>query len=182
MLDVLDRVAEAGALSDEDGEGSLVDVYEELEAELGDLWFQILFHSQLAAEEGWFDISDVARTLVDKMVNRHPHVFGTDRPNLHSRAENGETDPALIASTWDRIKAEQGGRRSVVDDIAVALPALTRAAKVIRRVTDRYGPPRPGAAASPTSCSVTVRPPWSPSHRRRRTSRSAGSGPASSGC
>ena len=96
---------------------------EHLEEELGDLLFQILFHTTLAAEKGWFTVADVARGIHDKLVRRHPHVFGSV-----DAATAGE-----VVANWDRIKAEEKGRASVMEGIPSALPSLLHAAKVQRR-------------------------------------------------
>jgi ATP diphosphatase len=87
----------------------------ELRDELGDLLFQVLFHSILASESGAFDLDDVADGLVDKMVRRHPHVFGN--------AE--KTD-------WEELKASERTGRTL-DGVALALPALMRAQKLQKR-------------------------------------------------
>jgi tetrapyrrole methylase family protein / MazG family protein len=92
--------------------------------ELGDLLLQVTFHAQIAADEGRWDIDDVAQGLVDKLVHRHPHVFG--------EVEVAGSDEVLV--NWERLKAEEiGGRARVDDDIPATLPALARAAKVQRR-------------------------------------------------
>jgi XTP/dITP diphosphohydrolase len=92
--------------------------------ELGDVLLQVVFHAQLAADEGRWDIDDVARGLVEKLVRRHPHVF----------ADTEVAGADEVLRNWERLKAEHEGRRSGVDeDIPDALPALMRAAKVQRR-------------------------------------------------
>ena len=92
--------------------------------ELGDVLLQVTFHAQIAAEDGRWDIDDVADGLVRKLVHRHPHVFGD--------AEVAGADEVLV--NWERLKAEETGeRRGVDDEIPSALPALARAAKVQRR-------------------------------------------------
>jgi MazG family protein len=107
VLDAIDR-------GDDDG----------LRDELGDLLLQVTFHAQIAAEDGRFDIDDVAAGLVAKLVHRHPHVFGD--------TEVADADEVLV--NWERLKAEEsGGRKAVDDDIPSTLPALARAAKVQRR-------------------------------------------------
>jgi tetrapyrrole methylase family protein / MazG family protein len=91
------------------------DGYAHLEEELGDLLFQVAFHSVLAAEQGQFNLSDVARAIHDKLVERHPHVFGeagTEAPN------------------WEELKKEQKGRASVMDGVPGNLPSLLYAFKV----------------------------------------------------
>ncbi|MCQ3811971.1 MAG: nucleotide pyrophosphohydrolase [Acidimicrobiia bacterium] len=102
--------------------------YEELEEELGDLLYQIVFHSVLAAEAGQFTLADVARGIHDKLKSRHPHVFGT----LDSDpAEVDDADDVLV--NWEAIKREQKGRASVMDGIPPGLPALLFADKVIHK-------------------------------------------------
>ena len=92
-----------------------------LREELGDVLFQVVFHAEVAAERGDFTMSDLLAGLVDKMVRRHPHVFGDARV---------ETSRQALAQ-WETIKqqeAETGGRRrSVIDGVPRALPALLRA-------------------------------------------------------
>jgi XTP/dITP diphosphohydrolase len=101
------------------------DGYDELEEELGDLWLQVVFHTTLAAEQGRFELGDVARRIRQKLVARHPHVFGD------VVAETA----ADVASLWHQIKKAEMGRASVMDGIPVALPALLYAAKVQKRAT-----------------------------------------------
>ena len=93
--------------------------------ELGDVLLQVVFHAQISADEGGWDVDDVAQGLVDKLIRRHPHVFG--------EVEVSGADEVLV--NWERIKAdEQGGDpRGLEDDIPAALPALARASKVQRR-------------------------------------------------
>ncbi len=149
VLDVLDRIADLepdagpGTRSGQPDE-AVVDAFEELESELGDLWLQILFHSRLAEEAGHFDISDVATTLTAKMIGRHPHVFGTDSPTLRSRATGEEATTEVVEARWEQLKAAENLRSSVLDGIPPALPSLARAAKVLKRVTSEHGVPRPG--------------------------------------
>jgi tetrapyrrole methylase family protein/MazG family protein len=97
---------------------------EAIRDELGDVLLQVTFHAQIAAEDGRWDIDDVADGLVRKLVHRHPHVFGD--------SEVSGADEVLV--NWERLKAEEtGGRRGVDEGIPDALPALARAAKVQRR-------------------------------------------------
>ena len=102
--------------------------YEELEEELGDLLYQIVFHSVLAAEAGQFTLADVARGIHDKLKSRHPHVFG---PFDSDRSEPGSADEVLV--NWEAIKRDQKGRASVMDGIPSGLPALLFADKVIHK-------------------------------------------------
>jgi len=94
--------------------------------ELGDLLFQVVFHSRLGEERGWFDFSAVAAGIAAKLRRRHPHVFGA----------TGPTDVAAQGASWERIKADERGASgdvSVLGGIALALPALSRAAKLGKR-------------------------------------------------
>ncbi len=97
-----------------------------LRDELGDLLFQVVFHAQMASEAGLFDFDDVAGAISDKMLRRHPHVFGT----------GAERAAGAVDGSWERIKAEE--RAGTEDDsalagVAVALPALKRAQKLGKR-------------------------------------------------
>lgn len=89
--------------------------------ELGDLLFQIVFHAQLRAEEGAFTLDEVVDGIADKLIRRHPHVFGD---------EDG-SDPERVALRWEQLKREEG--RGPLDGIPRALPALMRAEKVGKR-------------------------------------------------
>ena len=102
--------------------------YDELEEELGDLLYQIVFHSVLAAEAGQFTLADVARGIHDKLKSRHPHVFG---PSDSDRSGPDSADEVLI--DWEAIKREQKGRSSVMDGIPPGLPALLFADKVMHK-------------------------------------------------
>lgn len=101
-----------------------------LEEELGDVLCQVLFHSAIAAEEGWFNLADVARTLSDKLIARHPHVFGDDA---------GAIDAHEVLSRWESAKREEKGRTSLLDGIPPALPALALVAKLQRRSAEALG-------------------------------------------
>ena len=94
-----------------------------LEEELGDLLFQVFLHSILAAEEGWFDLADVARTVHDKLHSRHPHVFGD--------AEVQGIDDLVVS--WEEAKLAEKGRSSVLDGVPASLPALALADKTIKK-------------------------------------------------
>ncbi|MEN8935127.1 MAG: nucleoside triphosphate pyrophosphohydrolase [Planktotalea arctica] len=101
--------------------------WEELRGELGDLLFQSVFHAQMASERGLFDFDDVANTMSDKMLARHPHVFG-DQSNAKS-AEQQTIDWEVIKAA-ERAGKAQGG---TLDGVAVGLPALLRAKKLQKR-------------------------------------------------
>jgi ATP diphosphatase len=107
---------------------------DDLKDELGDLLLQVVFHAQMAGEQGAFEFGDVVEAIMAKLIRRHPHVFG-----------NGQAgDPAAVKARWEVIKAEEkaerGERRgggpagdSILAEIPAALPALTRAQKLQKR-------------------------------------------------
>jgi len=97
---------------------------EELKEELGDLLLQIIFHAQIAAEEGRFNIYDVAANIVDKLKRRHPHVFGD--------AKVSGTDEVL--SNWEIIKKSEG-KESVLEGLPSSLPALLKARRIQEKVS-----------------------------------------------
>lgn len=104
----------------------------ELREELGDLLWQVLFHSAVAAQDADepFDIDDVARGLTEKMVRRHPHVFG----------DAVATTPEEVLVHWNAAKAaEKRERRSVLDGVPAGMPALARAQKVLGRAAKVVG-------------------------------------------
>lgn len=95
--------------------------------ELGDVLLQVLFHARVAADhqDDPFDVDDVAAGLVEKLVRRHPHVFG----------EADAQDAAAVEARWDQIKAaEKAGREGPLDGIPAGMPSLARAAKVASRL------------------------------------------------
>ncbi len=98
-----------------------------LRDELGDLLFQVVFYAQIAREEGRFDFDDVARGITDKMIRRHPHVFGD------TRYESLEAQTA----DWEAIKQAEktAGPDSALDGVPVSLPALTRAVKLQKKAS-----------------------------------------------
>jgi tetrapyrrole methylase family protein/MazG family protein len=97
--------------------------YEHLEEELGDLLFQVLFHSQLASEQGQFTIADVALNVHDKLRSRHPHVFG----------DVDAEDSEAVVRNWEQIKKDEKGRESVFDGVPDAIPALLYALKIQKK-------------------------------------------------
>ncbi len=103
------------------------DDMDDLKGELGDLLFQSVFHAQMAQDAGAFGFADVARTMSDKMVARHPHVFGDENRNKSSDQQSAD---------WESIKAaERAGRDEgrTLDGVAIGLPALLRALKLQKR-------------------------------------------------
>ena len=109
--------------------------YAHLRDELGDLLFQVIFYNQLAEEQGLFDLEQVIEGLIAKLLRRHPHVFpdGT----LESRSETpGDEDTVAVKQRWEAIKAserQQKQQTSILDDIPLNLPALSRARKLQQR-------------------------------------------------
>ena len=97
-----------------------------LKGELGDLLFQVAFHARMAEEEGFFDFDEVAGAIADKMLRRHPHVFGD--------AEERAAGP--VKGSWEKIKADERAKDpdpSALAGVARALPALKRAQKLGKR-------------------------------------------------
>jgi len=89
-----------------------------LREELGDILLQVVMHSQMASERGAFTLEDVASVVADKMVRRHPHVFG----------DKSAADSDAVLRQWDQIKrGEKGGQTGALDGISTSLPALLRA-------------------------------------------------------
>lgn len=93
--------------------------------ELGDVLLQVLFHARIAAERSAFGIDDVARTLVEKLVRRHPHVFA---------GVEGVADADDVQRNWDRLKAEEKGGRGPLDGIPAGMPGLALLDALLRRV------------------------------------------------
>ncbi len=96
-----------------------------IQEELGDLLLQVYFHSRIAEEnkDQPFNIEDVAKTVADKLVRRHPHVFGD------TKVENS----AQVLANWEVAKAAEKGRRSAIDGVPLAQPALPLVAKLLYR-------------------------------------------------
>lgn len=115
----------------------------EMREELGDLLWQVLFHAAIAAQNASepFDIDDVARGLTEKMVRRHPHVFG----------DAVATTPEEVLVHWNAAKAaEKRERRSVLDGVPAGMPALARAQKVLGRAA--HVAPAPASSWVPAAC------------------------------
>ncbi len=108
-----------------------------LEEELGDVLFQVFLHATLAAEAGRFDLADVARSVHDKLVARHPHVFAP--------GADGTVEPSELASAWEAGKLVEKRRTSVTDGVPAALPALAVTAKLQRKAA-AVGIPGPDPA------------------------------------
>ena len=102
--------------------------WDELEGELGDLLLQVVYHGQMGAEAGQFDVESIARRVTAKMIDRHPHVFGSE-----SRDKPAEQQ----VQDWETQKArerEGSGERRTLDGVAKGLPALLRALKLQKRL------------------------------------------------
>jgi nucleoside triphosphate diphosphatase len=113
------EVAEAIELGDMDA----------LEGELGDLLLQVVYYTQMGSENGQFDFDSVTQKIADKMVHRHPHVFGN---------ENRDKSATQQVADWEKIKAEERAAKGekqtgTLDGVAINLPALTRAVKLQKR-------------------------------------------------
>lgn len=113
----------------------------ELRDELGDLLLQVVFHAQMADEAGAFSFGDVVRAICEKMIRRHPHVFGDEEART----------AGTVKGRWEEIKAEEKAAKgktakaSLLDDVPLALPALARAVKLQARAA-RVGFDWPGTA------------------------------------
>lgn len=102
-----------------------------LRDELGDLLLQVVFHAQMAEEQGAFDFSEVVASICQKMTRRHPHVFGNeDIADVNAQRESWE---ALKAQERQERASKEKRSESVLDDISLALPGLTRAVKLQKR-------------------------------------------------
>ena len=129
VLAAIDAAAPVGATTHSGGdEGEEQRQGEEqavadLEEELGDLLFQVYFHAMLGAEAGRFTLADVARGVHDKLVSRHPHVFG----------DLDAATPQAVATNWEALKKSEKRRSSVTEGIPAALPSLSLAAKLQRK-------------------------------------------------
>lgn len=113
------------------------EAWDEFPGELGDLLLQVVFHAQMAEEKGMFDFADVAAKISEKLIDRHPHVFGDE--SRDKSAEQQIKDWETIKAAERAAKAEKG----VLDGVALGLPALTRAIKLQNRAA-RVGFDWPG--------------------------------------
>ncbi|WBU53684.1 nucleoside triphosphate pyrophosphohydrolase [Paracoccus sp. SCSIO 75233] len=114
------------------------EAWDEFPGELGDLLLQVVFHAQMAEEKNMFGFADVAAKISDKLIDRHPHVFGD---------ESRDKSAAQQVRDWETIKAAERAKKAekgVLDGVALGLPALTRALKLQNRAA-RVGFDWPGA-------------------------------------
>jgi tetrapyrrole methylase family protein/MazG family protein len=120
--EVLDALRELDVVADGEAE-RMASAGAHLAEELGDLLFQIVFHARLAQESGTFTLADVARGVREKLVHRHPHVFG----------DVVATSTESVVANWEEIKKEEKGRASVTEGIPTDLPALLLSTKLQRK-------------------------------------------------
>lgn len=104
----------------------------ELKAELGDLLFQVVFHARMAEEQGLFDFDAVAEAMCDKLIRRHPHVFGEETARGSGPAQKLRWEDIKAVERTEKAQ-DKGERAGVLDDVPLALPALHRAAKLTKR-------------------------------------------------
>jgi ATP diphosphatase len=112
-------IEEAYEVADAIARGDMVD----LKGELGDLLLQVVYHSQMATETGHFALADVTSAIADKMIRRHPHVFG----------DASIADANAQTAAWEEQKARERGDQGALAGVALGLPALMRAQKLQRR-------------------------------------------------
>jgi len=114
----------------------------ELKSELGDLLFQVVFYAQMAKEQGDFDFDDVVEAVSEKLINRHPHVFGDVNRNKKNKFNDVESNEAELNEAWENSKAGERNNQAeikknkkalILDGVAKALPALKRAQKLQKR-------------------------------------------------
>lgn len=100
---------------------------EDIRGELGDLLFQVVFYAQIASEDGWFDFDQVASSMAQKLIRRHPHVFGDEQV----------TDAYAVKQRWEELKREEreqkGGIDTVFADVPANLPSILKAMKIQKR-------------------------------------------------
>lgn len=108
--------------------------YENLREELGDVMLQVVMHAQIAKEEGFFSMEDIVSEVAEKMVRRHPHIFGSVAADTSEK----------VLENWEDIKKKEKEGKSYIEsplrEIPYELPALTRAAKVLKKVDRLYEP------------------------------------------
>ncbi|WP_119394000.1 nucleoside triphosphate pyrophosphohydrolase [Salinibius halmophilus] len=107
--------------------------YDNLEEELGDLLFQVVFYAQIASEENRFDLSGVIHRVTEKLLRRHPHVFPDGTLNSQ-RQPDDNPDELMVNANWDAIKASEKPKPdSICDQVPRALPSLQRAYKLQKK-------------------------------------------------
>lgn len=106
--------------------------WDDLRGELGDLLFQPIFHAQMASEAGYFDIGDVIYGITEKLIRRHPHVFGAEAADTAERAK-GQWETVKVQERADKAQRKGDLAPSLLDDVPYVLPALVRAEKLAKR-------------------------------------------------
>ncbi len=135
---------------------------DELKGELGDLLFQVVFHARMAEEAGHFDFDQVVKSVVEKMIRRHPHVWGEARVD----------SAAAQTAAWEDHKAaersEDPGRQgsSVLDDVPLALPALLRAEKLQKRAQVFFDAKQAPTLKNALVLAEDQNPVWAEEYRR----------------
>lgn len=114
--------------------------FDDIEDELGDLLFQIIFYAQIAQEKGKFDFDGVVTAIVTKLLRRHPHVYPDGTFASFGNLPNGGLTPEEVEERWEIIKnqeraAKESASISVLDDVSTALPAIDRAKKIQKRAS-----------------------------------------------
>jgi XTP/dITP diphosphohydrolase len=105
----------ADAITDKD--------YPSLEGELGDLFLHLVFYSKIGSEQGLFDVESVLHKICDKLVYRHPHIYG----------DVEATDEETVKANWEKLKLKEG-KKSVLEGVPAALPALVKATRIQEKV------------------------------------------------
>ena len=98
--------------------------FNEIKSELGDLMLHVVFYSKIASETKNFDIGDVLNTICDKLINRHPHIYGN----------KAELDEDQVKKNWEKIKLKEG-KKSVLEGVPSSLPALVKAMRIQEKVS-----------------------------------------------
>ncbi|XOV92626.1 MAG: nucleoside triphosphate pyrophosphohydrolase [Bacteroidota bacterium] len=102
------------------GEAILDNDLEEIKKELGDLMLHLVFYSRIASETNTFDIADVLNQVCDKLIRRHPHVYG----DVHAK------DEKAVKENWEKIKMQEKGNKSVLGGVPKSLPAIVKAMRI----------------------------------------------------
>jgi XTP/dITP diphosphohydrolase len=105
----------ADAITDKD--------YQSLEGELGDLFLHLVFYSKIGSEQGLFDVESVLNKICDKLVHRHPHIYG----------DVEATDEETVKANWEKLKLKEG-KKSVLEGVPASLPALVKATRIQEKV------------------------------------------------
>lgn len=110
--------------------------FDDLKDELGDLLFQVVFYSQMAAEQGRFEFNDCVMAICDKLTRRHPHIFTAVDQTTPASSNGADADAQSALRNWEALKSNErkkSGLDSVLDNVPASLPALSRAYKLQKR-------------------------------------------------